>query len=391
METEINVKPLPYKKRQTAFLSLLGIFLISLPFLYLYATGYRFDFKKPTNLVSTGGMYIAVDRIGAEIYIDGELVRETRTFRKAFYAQNLDSGTHRVHVQKEGSHTWVKELPVSKRLVTEAEAFNLPLAPQVRVIAAYQSATGTMIVSAPLHNASSTNEVLATTTKMTSAFTKNPEYELLMLQFGTTTSTSTAKISVTDQIKGLIEDRTATTTENSMSTATTTLVSGGVKLYESGEDLFATWIGNFEQMPYYYCAPDFPRYSTSSPAEPMGEFEERVDEMLLPAEEELTEDGGENALVMHPVQTVPTDSACDPTIRIDRRWQDISHFDFLPGSTDLVIVVFSDGIYVVEIDDRSWQNAQPLFKGSDLRMHIENGNIYVYDGELIYQVIIPTE
>jgi protein associated with RNAse G/E len=48
-------------------------------------------------------------------------------------------------------------------------------------------------------------------------------------------------------------------------------------------------------------------------------------------------------------------------------------------------------VYVVEIDDRSWQNVQPLLQGEGLSFYIENGNIYVYDGKLIYQVIIPTE
>ncbi len=383
MDDQINVEPLPYKTRQKTFGLLLIVFVVSLPFLYLYATGYRFDFARPTNFVSTGGMYVAVDRTGAEIYIDDELVRETRAFRRAFYAQNLDAGTHRVHVQKEGYHTWVKELPVSKRLVTEAEAFNLPVIPQVRVIAKWQSATGSMIVRGPLLYASSTNEVVATTTNATTTFVANTEYSTLIERFATT-STSSEKETTAQQIKDLLL-REATSTPTTDEESTTTIVNGGVKLYQSGDDLFVTWIGTFEQMPYYYCAPDFPPYSpaTTTQEDLTATLIQTVDTEEIPPEE-VPE-------LMHPVQTIPKDIVCDPTIQVDRQGQEVRDFDFLPGSTDFVLVVLTDGIYVVEVDDRGWQNVQPLFMGENLHMYIENGNIFVYDGILIYQIILQTE
>jgi hypothetical protein len=376
MRPHIEVQPLPHKTRHRAFLALVLVFVVSLPFLYLYATGYRFDFQKPTNLISTGGIYVAVERAGAEIFIDGELVRETRTFRKAFYAQNLDAGTHRVHVQKEGYHTWVKELPVTKRLVTEAEAFNLPLVPQVRVITEYQSATGTPIVRTPLLFASTTNAVLATSTKATSTYTINREYETLVQNFVSTTTV--IEESTTDQIKDIF--KTSTTTLKSETEATSTIEYNGVRLERAGEEVTATWVGPFEQMPYYYCAPEFPAYSTSTATTSAEE--------VLPSEEELLvlEEG-----VMGPVQSVAKDTVCDARIRIDRKWQEVRDFDFYPGSTDFVILALTDGIYVVEVDDRSWQNVQPLMMGDMLNFHIENGSVYVYDGKIIYQVLLQTE
>jgi hypothetical protein len=378
MDRGIQVQPLPYKTRQKTFLLLVLTFLVSLPFLYLYATGYRFDFSKPTNLVSTGGIYIAVERTGADIFVDGALVRETRTFRKAFYAQNLDAGTHRVQVQKEGYHTWVKELPVSKHLVTEAQAFNLPLVPQVRVISEWQSATGSAIVSEEITNASTTNAVLATTTKSTKFFTHNREYQALMVNFGTT-STSTEKESTAQHIKDILLNSTSTADGT---VATSTISYGGVKLYMQGEDLFASWIGVFEEMPYYYCAPDFAPYSTSTSLIP--DIKTDVIDTI-----EVTKP--ENELVMHPVQTVSKDIQCDPTIRIDRKWQKVRDFDFYPGSTDLVVVALENSINVEEVDDRSWQNVQPLMVGKKLSMHVENGNIYIFDGTLIYQMILTSE
>jgi len=366
MNDNITVQPLPYKARQRTFTLLVALFVVALPFLYLYATGYRFDFRKPTQLISTGGLYLAVERTGAEIYIDNELVRQTRTFRKAFYAQNIDVGTHRVHVQKEGYHTWVKELPVSKHLVTEAEAFNLPLVPYVRVIAELTTATGTPVVRTPLLFASSTQPVLVSTTTPTSTLTRNQEFRSLITHFVTPTSTATTT-------------RTAATSSSVSPVltpeATSTVFSNDVQLARNGEDLYATWIGSFETMPYYYCAEDFPPYSSEAATTTI----------------ELEEIDVEDALAIHPVQGLAPGTPCSPTIRIDRKWQTVHDFDLYPGSTDIVLVVLDDGIYAVEIDDRAWQNVQPVLLGTGLKMYLENGNLYVYDGHTIYQVLLDME
>lgn len=387
MEDRIRIEPLPYNRRRRTFVFLLLVFIVAIPFLYLYATGYRFDFERPTNLISTGGMYIAVDKTGAEIFIDDELVRETRTFRKAFYAQNLDAGTHRVHVQKEDHHTWVKELPVQKHLVTEAQAFNLPLVPQVQVITPWQSATGSAVLTEPMSVfASTTNPTIATTTTpaTTSAqFTQNDAYEVLFEFFSTTTPTTTDETTTVPGLQGFLVGATPTTTEEE---ATTTVMTDKVKLYEGEDGLYAEWIGNFEQMPYYYCAEEFPPYSTTTLME--DEESTQTANILKSARGAEEED---EPYVLHPVQTVREDVPCEPVIRINADGKDILDFDFFPGSTDLVVVLLDDGIYVVEIDDRAWQNRQPLLIGEDLAMHIENGSIYAYDGLYIYRILLSIE
>ncbi len=381
MDKMPGVQPLPYKSRQRTFGLLFFLFITSLPFLYLYATGYRFDLDMPTNFVSTGGLYVAAERTGAEIYIDGELVRETRVFRKAFYAQNLDPGTHRVYVQKNDHHTWVKELPVSAHLVTEAQAFNLPIVPQVRVISEWLSATSSAIVRTPLLLASTTNEILATSTKATSTFTHNTEYINLIKFFATSTATTTIqKHTVVERIDELLTASSTATTTGSL--ATTTKEYGGVRLFEDGDELYAQWVGPFEEMPYYYCAEDFPRYSTSTAT-----TSDLIAEVSTVSEDVSLEAGARASDLIHPVQTVPKDAVCKPTIPIDRKGQAISSFDYYPGSIDFVVIALEDGVYVVEVDDRSWQNVQPLIMGKDLHMHVENGSIYVYDGNLIYQII----
>jgi hypothetical protein len=376
-----DVRPLSYKKRHRTFLFLLALFIVSLPFLFLYATGYRFDLSDSNALVGTGGIYVAAERTGAQIFIDNELVRETRVFRTAFYAQNLEPRTHRVHVQKEGHHTWVKELPVTSHRVTEAQAFNLPIVPQIRVVSQFVSATGTAIVRTPLPYASTTNTTLATTTKATSTFAVNPEYQSLISFFKSTTTVADTR----PFIKKVQEEIVGTTTEP-LDVATSTRTSGDVRLsYDSEGNVYAEWVGSFEQMPYYYCAKPFPRYSTSTDdltnttAAPLLNLEGAV---LSGLEEEDPE-------FIHPVEVPEEDALCDRRIRLTGNGP-VLGFEFFPGSTDLVILELETGIYLSEIDARAWQNLQPMLEGKDLHVHVENGSIYVYDGTLIYQVILES-
>lgn len=385
MDSRPIVAPLPHRTRKRVFFTLFAIFVITLPFLLLYAKGYHFDILKPTNIYGTGGLYIAVERTGAEIYIDGELVRETRAFRKAFYAQNIEPGTHRVHVQKEGYHTWVKELPVTAHLVTEAESFTLPIVPTVRVIAPWQTATGTMVVRTELLATTTSNPTMATTSRATSTLLQNTEYLNLIEYFATSAPTSSpVSTTVRDRVTEILTSESTTATDTA---PTTTVETTGVRLYESDGEVYARWIGPFEQMPYYYCAEDFPRYSTTTDDE--AAIKPEVSQLALAQSKSIEQSEVDDGVALiHPVQSVPKDTTCDPVIKMDRRWQTVTSFEFFPGSSDLVLMTLEDGVYVVEIDDRAWQNMQPLLLGSNLRTHVENGGIYVYDGTLIYQVIL---
>lgn len=378
MEPLREVEPLPYKTRRRTFLFLVTLFVVSLPFLYLYATGYRFDLRDPNAIVGTGGIYVSADRSGAEIYIDDELVRETRVFRTAFYAQNLEPKTHKVHVQKEGHHTWVKELPVTSHRVTEAQAFNMPMIPTVRVISEYTSATGSTIVRTPLISTTTVNTVLATTTRATTTFAVNPEYGALIPFFKSGTTTKEERT----LIRRIENELVGTTTPEEAPTSTRTV--GGVMLSRDSEGaVYATWVGSFESMPYYYCAPPFSRYSTTSVDEAR---DGRVNQAAVGGSMEEEESELPPAFI-HPVQEVDTNVPCDRRIKLDPG-EPISGFEFFPGSTDLVVVALPRGVYVMEIDARAWQNLQPLVFGENLTVHVENGGIYVYDGTLIYQVIL---
>jgi hypothetical protein len=183
---EPHVQPLSLWRRKLVFGSLLVAFMISLPVFIFYATGYRYDFNsaKPT-FTATGGFYIIADTPESIIYLDGEPVKNIRSFRSASYIQGIEPGSHRVHVQAPGVHTWVKELPVSAHIVTEAEAFNLPVTPQVRLIPEYVTATGTAVIfprdaeTPVLGLISSTTPFSIATSSATSTLKINQEHALL--------------------------------------------------------------------------------------------------------------------------------------------------------------------------------------------------------------------
>ena len=80
---------------------------------------------------------------------------------------------------------------------------------------------------------------------------------------------------------------------------------------------------------------------------------------------------------------------CRSDIRIDRLGKEVLWFDFFPDSGDLVLLHLEDGLYVVEVDDRAWQNTQLLYPGEDIHVVQDGGRIYVKDGE--YYVEVFTE
>lgn len=360
-----EVQPLSKGHRSIFFYLLVSIFFLSLPFIFLYATGYRFHFGDNT-LVSTGGLYVAAERTGAEIYIDNELVRETRVFRRAFYAQNIPPGTHRIHVQKEGHHTWVKDLPVYPHLVTEAQAFNLPLAPQIRVISPWLRSDGSahLVATSSVMEVSSTTNAytVATSTIPISNLIKNNEFERINDLFAARNSTSTVTVS-SDNFDGELIPYNSK-------------VSEGIRLYKDEDKLLAAYIGRKENMPYYYCAEDFEVLGTTTPPVLLEEAGRQA-AALIKSEEDVF--GPE-------VQKVTEESECDPVVEIDTIGQAVTRFDFFPGGSEFVVVALETGVFVVEVDDRAWQNIQPLLLGDNLDIVVEGNNVYIYDGTLIYEV-----
>ena len=135
MSSRPTVEPLPRMQRRIVFWLCLCIFVIAMPLLWFYTTGYRLNFTDNTrSIVSVGGLYVSTDAPGVDFYIDNTKVTNLRLFRKATYIQDIIEGKHSLHVQGAGVQTWAKDLPVSSYIVTEAFAFTMPLEPHIRLI-----------------------------------------------------------------------------------------------------------------------------------------------------------------------------------------------------------------------------------------------------------------
>lgn len=370
MPSEPQVKPLSLFRRQILFGSLVAFFVIALPIFIFYATGYRYDImaEVPT-ITATGGIYITSTLPDANIYVNEVVVTNARTFRNASYLQGLTAGVHRIHVQSDGADTWVKELMVLPHIVTEAESFNMPLIPHIRPITRYTTTEGLPVVmlastsTEPFLGATTTSPFLATTSKAIAALTLNREYMRIASLFTEKASTTALRTRLEAEVVSLTSRNgksatTSTSTLAKLQAATTTVVSDDIALYRAGEEVFAKTLGTGRRIPGYFCAVKHPTLdivtgTNKTASSTLGEISQTVD--FVP--------GNLGRL-------------CRSAIRIDRKWQSVIDFMFMPGDTNLVLMHLTNGLYVVEIDDRSWQNVQLLYPGQDLAVLTDGDSIY---------------
>ena len=382
------VRPLPRMRRRIVFLSLVLFFFCSVPIFVFYAIGYRYNFFDPqqSSIVATGGLYLSVGVTDGEVFLNEEPVRDLRVFRNAMYIQNLNPGMHRLHVQTPGLHTWVKELPVFPFIVTEAEAFALPLTPQVRPITEFKTSTGTAVmvststIDSLFAGVSTTVAIIATTSKATSTLVHNVEYDYIIGLFATSTTASTTLLGrVASEVSDAFTFAPKTPVASSTTqVATTTVIQDDLKLYQLGDDVYVNYIGSSQNIPYYFCVPEASLASTS---ELYGvQVMQGVALILATSSSEIIS------------ESVNRNRICRSTIRIDRQWQSVVSFSFYPSATDLIVLHRSDGVFVTEIDDRSWQNTQALYPHPVDELVIDAGRLYAKRGTLILELIttLPT-
>jgi hypothetical protein len=381
MPTEPEIKLLSYKSRSRFFLLLLAIFLISLPIFIFYTSGYRLNFDNDeTTIVTTGGVYITTNNLDVDVYLDEEKVERPRLFRSAYYIQNIAAGMHQVVVQKEGLHAWVKQLSVDPRIVSEAAAFNMPVLPRVRPISEFKTASGQNVYYAKststilFPKATTTEPILILTKRATTTFSTNGEYDYVDSLFGTSTATTT---SILNRLEAEIERFSFATTTSATTSALTPeqyVEQGNMRIIKRNKELFARWIGSGESTPYYFCAPSV---ASSTIAERFGEhFMKQIEEQHLSTTTPLHFEG---------------DRTCRTEIRIDRKWQDVKYYEFFPNSTDLVVLLLEDGLYVTEIDDRSWQNTQMVYPGDNFRVMVTDTNIYIEEDGRFFELLTKIE
>lgn len=383
MPQEPNITGMSLRRRAVFFWGLVFVFMLLLPVMIFYTTGYRFDvFNGDTpNIVTTGGLYVSTQDTEVEVYLDEEQIERPRLFRSAYYIQNITAGQHRVVVQATGLHTWVKELPVDARIVTEAAAFNMPVVPQLRPITAFETANGTAVypmrtaTSSLFANATATEPFVVASTSATTTYIANLEYEFVASLFSSSTESN---ISVFQQLMDGLEGFRFVSEDESVATTSTatpeTIEQNNIQLVDRNNELYAVWTGQPDNVPYYYCVSGLGVASTSV----------RYGQHVA------------DAIYSRPTATSsPTfmvdNRICRAEVKLDRLRQDVYRYDFFPGSSDLVLLHLEQGLYVTEVDDRSWQNTQQLYAGTDFRTIVENGIIYIEQDGNYFEVVPQLE
>lgn len=376
----IEVQGLPQKKRRIIFIFAITLFCIAMPVSVFYAIGYRFDFTGPiTSIKSVGGMYVRNDTPNTEMFINDEPVSDMRVFQKAAYIQNLEAGMHRIHVQGAGVQTWVKELPVFAHFVTEVTSFNLPKIPQIRIITKWNDqVTGNGVVfdvatSTKFAYASTTNTLILSTSTSTStattSYSANSEYVYIKTLFASSTE---LQAEIAAELKPKVTKAFSfdvPTTTLKKSKATTTKSWRDFTLFEKNSEVYIHWSGNTNNIPYYYCV------NYENEEKTVSEYGQHVFSELLASvasSSDLLKRKGERI--------------CRDTIHIDRMQKKVIWFDYFPDSTDLILMHLEDGLYVTEVDDRAWQNAQLLYPGTDIHVIQDGGRVFVHDGEYYLEV-----
>jgi hypothetical protein len=404
-DANLIVEPLARSQRRSLLLLLVGVFVVAVPVFVFHAIGYRYDFFDPArSIVSTGALYVSVPDATAQIYVNGQPVRDARVFRRASYIQHLTPGMHRIHVSAPGLHTWVKELPVYPHIVTEAEAFLLPEQPQLRVVTEYVDAMSDMpLVSASqfefLTTAASTTmplDILVSTTSVVSTAVatssvgvqvpkSNPEHLVLEELFETLSSErlslvdraiDTARQAFLFQTTLTATTGPATSSTSTMTVATSTKVRSQFILFEREDDVFVSYVGNNRDIPYYFCVPQAIIASTT---EIYGAhvMQGVIAVMAATGEDFTTETDNRNRI-------------CRREILIDRQDAEVYSFDFINVGSEAVIMHRVDGVFVTEIDDRSWQNTQRIYGPTAEAIVVENNRIYIKDSQGFYAELLLT-
>lgn len=117
------MEPLSLKTRRLFAAFFFVLFIIILPVVVLYASGYRLQ---GLSLVSTGGIHISTPTSDVVIALNGEAIEHSNLFLRSFFIDNLEPGSYVIQATLDGYHPWSKTLVVESRLVTDVSMRAVP-------------------------------------------------------------------------------------------------------------------------------------------------------------------------------------------------------------------------------------------------------------------------
>ncbi len=342
------MEPLSQKKRNRLLIFFVAIFASILPFLILYALGFRFS---NSSLIKTGGLYIHRPTTEVVILLDEKPLdsKLTSFLQRYYFVQSLKPREYTIRTELVDYHSWEKTILIESQKTTEVSPFLVAINPEKTLVPKYLT-TETDIDQAVDELSSASN--LLNNSGVEESKVKNPLYEKVVALFEESEKDwakeykdyriSFAKYE--DLLEETHEQNTATTTGEAIVTTEDILAIGEPRLHIKKQQKIEVWQTN----------------------------------------------NGKTILSALEKNSSNTAFYCDdaPTCQIPKEITEISaysHFDFFPERSDVLIITKEDGLFVVELDGRGKRNIFPLFQGQNISFVIDDKDtLYVYDQENYY-------
>jgi hypothetical protein len=208
------MEPLGTTKRALLLGIAIAAFIIILPVLFLYVSGFRLS-QSNKLLIETGGIYIHRQNIEGVATISGGSLLTPLASTDALN-QGLQPGNYIVRFAREKFTSWQKQVPVLPKKVTEIHPFQIPLEPQFKEIE---------------QKITDANGIQVT----------NSQYTVALSYF--TAPALKKKAPVTPETE-LLPER----------------IQNKTRLFQFGTSLYAEWLGSEDAPPHYFC--DSPQFCT---------------------------------------------------------------------------------------------------------------------------------
>ncbi|MEI7777661.1 MAG: hypothetical protein WCI52_03565 [bacterium] len=206
------IEPLSRTKRFIYLVVFIILFLILIPVVVLYSTGYTISSN--FTLEKTGGVYVYSTEPNVSIFINGKLERQTNSFQKGFFASDLTPKQYVIKVQKDKFSDWNKTIIVLPQQVSEAYPFLIPNQVDMATI----------------------TPRIADSSGVT---TTNPVYTAIATLF--------------DPLK-IVTTHISTSTIATTSPEALAVPHQKVKVWKEKDSIFAEWTGDPSDTPFYFCS-----------------------------------------------------------------------------------------------------------------------------------------
>jgi hypothetical protein len=112
-------------RKRIYLLGLFAIFIVVIPVLILYSSGYRLDSR--FRLVKTGGIYLVNNESDIIVRLDQKTVKKAGMFDKNILIRELTPRTYYMVVEKAGYRKWKKRINVEEQKVQICYPLLIPL------------------------------------------------------------------------------------------------------------------------------------------------------------------------------------------------------------------------------------------------------------------------